>query len=81
MPERCISTHDLNTLTPAEVCCLWLNEDGYAWLLRERDRLITSLNDAPSNSELAISLINEVSLVTDVLDCYEQRKAALAEAA
>ncbi len=79
--QRHISKTNLHTLTPTEVCALWLSEEGYLYLKRERDRLNIRLLDAPSGSDLAISLANEVSLIADVIDLYEQRKAALAEAA
>lgn len=81
MEQRYISNNDLSNLTASEITARWMNEETYQWLLRERDRLIARLNDAPSNSPEAINLINEVSLVGDVLDCYEQHQAALAEAA
>lgn len=81
MEQRYISNNDLSNLTASEITARWMNEETYQWLLRERDRLIARLNHAPSNSPEAINLINEVSLVGDVLDYYEQHQAALAEAA
>lgn len=81
MEQRYISSNDLSNLTASEITARWMNEETYQWLLRERDRLIARLDDAPSNSPEAINLINEVSLVGNVLDCYEQCKAALAEVA
>jgi hypothetical protein len=62
-------SEDLSQLTATEIVARWMNEDTYQWLLAERAKLISRLNDASVNSRNTIE--EELSLISAVIDRYE----------